>query len=293
MSGVFLGVETGGSKILARLVSEDGDLVAEGRWPTSTPDAAADAISRFVAEAKVGADLRGVGLAAFGPLIVDPDSSDQGRVLATPKPGWTGSNLRRELARRLGVPVRVDTDVNAAALAELTLGAGRDVATLAYITVGTGIGGGLATRSGTLRGALHPEIGHLRLVRAAGDKAQSACPYHADCAEGLAAGPAVAARMAGADLGARPDIQDLVAGYIAQLAVGLVLSWSPHLIVIGGGVGGAAGLLGRIRSAFGQALGDYGVGPVAHADDFIMAPSLADAGLEGALLMAANPEIRP
>jgi fructokinase len=224
-------------------------------------------------------------MAAFGPIIVDPDA-DTGRVLATPKPGWTGSNLRRDLSERLGIHVAVDTDVNAAAIAEQAIGAGRGCASLAYLTIGTGIGAGLALRGTSLRGALHPELGHIRLVRANDDLFASTCPYHADCAEGLAAGPAVQRRLEGSTLDERPEIRDLVAGYLGQLVAATILAWSPHRIVIGGGVGSAPRLIDAIALAYPDTLGGYGVGAHAMTPGFLVPAALADAGLEGALLMA-------
>ncbi len=281
-----LGVETGGTKILARLIDDDG-VLGEARWPTGAPEAAADAIVAFVREtAPADRKLAAIGLAAFGPLLVDAHHPDHGRMLETAKPGWGGSNLRLVLSQRLDAPAVVDTDVNAAALAELAIGAGQGLPNLAYLTVGTGIGAGLATGAGTLKGALHPEVGHIRVIRREGDAFTSTCPFHADCAEGLAAGPAVSARLAGATLDQRSDVAATVADYVAQLAVTLVLTWSPHRIAIGGGVGAAPGMLDEIRRAFTQALSAYGVGSAARDPDFIAAPRLADAGLEGALLMA-------
>lgn len=286
---LFLGIETGGTKILAKLEGKEG-IVATGRWPTTTADDALESILDWIAaNLPAGAQLAAAGVAAFGPLIIDPMALDYGLQLATPKPGWAGSNLRSTLAARLSVPVRVDTDVNAAARAELVRGAETGITSLAYLTIGTGIGAGLANRDGTLSGALHPELGHLRLVRAPGDTMQSACPFHADCAEGLAAGPALKCRLtAGETLETRPDLRSLTASYIAQLCAAMVLAWSPHRIVIGGGVGTAPGLLAEVRTAFTAELGDYGVGPAAHALDFLSPPAFADAGIEGALLMARD-----
>ena len=282
-----LGVETGGTKILARLVSKDGGIAGEARWPTTTPEAAVDAICGFVKDTLSDAQALGaVGIAAFGPLLVDSALPDQGRMLPTAKPGWTGSNLRLDLAHRLRAPAVVDTDVNAAARAELDLGAGRGLPSLAYLTVGTGIGAGLATANGSLQGSMHPEIGHIRLVRQSGDTFASACPFHADCAEGLAAGPALARRLGAASLDERPDVAALTADYIAQVVMVLVLAWAPHRVVVGGGVGVAPGMLEKIRWAFMRSLSAYGVTPVAREPDFIVAPSLANAGLEGALIMA-------
>jgi len=281
----LLGVETGGTKILARVVDSDGATLGEGRWPTTTPDVAADAIVACV-EAS-GASITAGGIAAFGPLIVDAADPDCGRMLETPKPDWSGSNLRAALAGRLGVPVAIDTDVNAAAVAEQALGAGRGLASVAYVTVGTGIGGGLAIDGRTLTGALHPEAGHIRLVRAPGDDVPSACPFHHECAEGLTAGPAVQRRLNGrATLADAPDVAALVAHYVGQLLAGLVLAWSPQRIVLGGGVMSTPGLVAAIDRELLAALGGYGVGPAAVAPDFLTHAALENAGLEGALLMA-------
>ena len=240
MTGIYLaGVETGGTKILACLRDIDsGETIAEGKWATGSAERAAEDLLGFLTSAVPdGGRLAAVGMAAFGPLIVDPASPDYGQMQATTKPGWTGSNLRRALQERLGIPVAVDTDVNAAAIAEQELGAGAGLPSIAYVTVGTGIGAGLAYRGRSLAGALHPEAGHLRLVRRAGDDAPSVCPFHDDCAEGLVSGPAVRKRLGdGRELADDPALLELVADYLGQLAAALVLAWSPNRIVWGGGV---------------------------------------------------------
>lgn len=276
-----LAIETGGTKLLARLVRGDVTL-AEQRWATTTPEAAEDALLAFVS----GHAPAGVGIAAFGPVVVDPDASNYGEVLATPKPGWTGANLRARLAERLGVPVAVDTDVNAAALAEQAIGAGQGCASLGYVTVGTGIGAGLARSGRTLTGALHPELGHVPVVRREGDATPSGCPFHTSCAEGLAAGPGLALRLGGADLADRPDDFAAIADYLGQLFATIVLAWSPHRIVAGGGVLSVPGLRDASAGRMIAALGGYGVGEAVAARDFIVAPALEHAGLEGALILA-------
>lgn len=284
---VFAGIETGGTKILARIVDSGGRALADGRWPTSTPAAALEDLSTFIAEGLTQGRLAGIGVAAFGPLVRDARSSDYGRVLNTPKPAWTGSNLRAGLVGRFAVPVAIDTDVNAAARAEWQQGAGRGVRSLAYVTVGTGIGGGLVVEGRPLAGALHPEIGHIRLARRERDQLRSVCPFHANCAEGLASGPAIARRLpAGRTLADEPAVLDLVADYLGDLAATLVLTWSPERIVWGGGVIAIPGVLERLRCALSGALAGYGVGEAAGAADFCARAALADAGLEGALLMA-------
>lgn len=289
---VFAGIETGGTKIVARIVAADGRALADGRWRTSTPQAALEDLSAFIAEA-VGAQRRlaGIGIAAFGPLVRDARSGDYGRILNTPKPGWTGSNLRAGLAARFAVPVAIDTDVNAAARAEWQRGAGRGVRSLAYVTVGTGIGGGLVVEGRPLPGALHPEIGHIRLSRRTRDRVGSVCPFHENCVEGLASGPAVARRL-GVEraLADEPAVLGLVADYLGDLAATLVLSWSPERIVWGGGVIATPQLLERLRSALSEALSGYGVGDAVSAADFCVRAALEDSGLEGALLMARGSE---
>lgn len=281
-------VETGGTKILARICDADGGTaIAERRWPTGSAEQAGDDLAAFLTELPQGAELAAVGVAAFGPLVVDSSSPDYGRMLATPKPGWTGSNLRAELEARLGVPVAVDSDVNAAAIAEQATGAGKGLASVAYVTVGTGIGAGLAINGETLKGALHPEVGHLLLNRLQGDDVPSNCPFHTNCAEGLVAGGAVRKRLGGgSDLADDPNVIEFVAAYLGQLAASLVLAWSPHRIIWGGGVIAAADLTNLIGLQLRQYLGGYGVGQAAVQPDFCVPAALENAGLDGALMMA-------
>jgi fructokinase len=281
------GIETGGTKILACLRDVHGETIAEGKWATSSADRAAEDLVGFFTSQTANGRLAAVGIAAFGPLIVDPDSADYGQMQATTKPGWEGSNLRRVIEERLNVPVVVDTDVGAAAVAEQELGAGVGLPSVAYVTVGTGIGAGLAYRGRSLVGALHPEAGHLRLVRRGDDDVPSVCSFHHDCAEGLVSGPAVRRRLTGGgELADDPQLVELVADYLGQLAAALVLAWSPNRIVWGGGVIGAAPLIGAIEDAMRKSLGGYGVSPVVDRPEFCVTAKLENAGLEGALLMA-------
>lgn len=283
------GIETGGTKILARLCDRDGgEFVAHGKWATGSADQAAADLLAFLASAvPPTGQLAAVGMAAFGPLIIDPSSSDYGQMQATTKPGWSGANLKSALEARLGVPVAVDSDVNAAAIAEQRIGAGAGLASVAYVTVGTGIGAGLAIRGKSLGGALHPEAGHLRLVRRPDDRVPSVCPFHADCAEGLVSGPAIHRRLGkGRELADDSALLDLVTDYLGQLAAALVLTWSPHRIVWGGGVIGAAPMIGAIEIRLRAVLGGYGVGTAIEQPGFCASAALENAGLEGALLMA-------
>ena len=279
-------IELGGTKVICRAVADDGTAMGERRFATSTPDVAVDDVCGAIESWRAAEALRGIGVASFGPIVVDPASGDFGRFLDTNKPGWSRFDLRAALRGRLGAPLAIDTDVNAAALAELELGAGRGVDSVAYGTVGTGVGGGLASQAGRLHGALHPEIGHLMLRRRAGDDLPSACGFHADCVEGLVSGPALARRLGpGRTLADAPEVAALVAAYLGDLAVLLVLAWAPHRIVLGGGVMSTPGLRERVAQAMREALGNYAA-PGAQGADYVAAPRFSDSGLEGALLMA-------
>ncbi len=289
---LYGGIELGGTKIACRVVEEGGAVRAEERFATSTPAGAIEHLTECLQRALGTRSLRALGVASFGPIVIDETSPHYGRLLQTPKPGWSGFDLRTALASRFPVPLVIDTDVNAAALAEQHSGAARGLHTVAYVTVGTGIGAGLAIEGRTHRGALHPEVGHVRLRRRAGDRHPSTCAFHDDCAEGLAAGPAVARRLgARGALQDAPEIMELVAGYLGDLAANLVLAWAPHRIIFGGGVMAATGLLERVREAMWAAIGDYGVlGP--SQPDFLVPAGLSDAGLEGALLLARSAAAR-
>jgi fructokinase len=281
---VFLAVETGGTKIVWRIADRGGVTLDEGRFATGRPEVAVEAL----VEAVAGRTVAALGVASFGPLVVDPASDKRGTMLATPKPGWAGFNLSRTLADRFGCPFAVDTDVNAAAVAEAKLGAGRGKRAVAYVTVGTGIGGGLVVDGTTLKGALHPEIGHLFVRRAEGDGQVSACPFHADCVEGLAAGPSVQARLAGRRLDEVPEVMGYVADYLGQLVAGLVFAWAPDRIVFGGGVMSTPGLLAQVEVEARRSVAGYGSSLVMGEAGYLAPAALSDAGLEGAMLAARS-----
>lgn len=283
---LIAGIETGGTKILARVSDIGGNVVADGRWATSTADVASQELAAFL-EATGEGKLAAIGIASFGPLITDPASSDYGQMQSTPKPGWSGANIRADLEARFGVPVNVDSDVNAAAIAEQANGAGKGHPTVAYVTVGTGIGAGLAIMGRSLIGVMHPEAGHLPIIRRPGDELPSVCRFHESCAEGLVSGPALSQRLGEArKLSDDPAVVELAAQYLGQLAACLVLAWSPHRIVWGGGAIAEASLTPMIEDAMRKEINGYGVGPAARQLGFCVPAALKDAGLEGALMMA-------
>ncbi len=229
----------------------------------------------------------------FGPLDLRPASPTHGHILSTPKPGWSGADVLGPLRAAFSVPVTLDTDVNAAALAEWQWGVARGCDPTLYLTVGTGIGGGAITGGRPLHGLLHPEMGHVSVRRHPWDPAGFAgiCPFHGDCLEGMASGPALAARW-GADPGSLPADHvawDIEALYLAQALTAYIYILSPQRIVLGGGVMHQPALLDKVREQVRALLGGYieSDAVAGSIDRFIVAPELGDrAGVLGALALA-------
>ena len=286
-------IEAGGTKFQCALVRGDGAVLADRRIPTTEPGETLTRVLGFFADAqqRFGA-VQAFGIGTFGPADLDPRSPTYGRLLMTPMPGWAGADIRGALIERFGRRVAVDTDVNAAALAEAQIGAGRGLRSLAYVTVGTGIGGGVIHDGRPVHGSMHPEMGHIVVRRDPRDREfGGVCPYHGDCLEGLASGPAIQARW-GAPLDALDaghDALDIVGDYLAQLVVSIALVTACERIVIGGGVMAHGALLPRVRAAASRFINGYL--PVARRDAtlerFLVAPALGErSGLIGAALLA-------
>ena len=292
MSALLGAMEAGGTKIVCA-ASKGGEIVAQTRIPTRGPDATLAAALAFF-ETVIGehGDLSALGIAAFGPLDLRSTSPTFGRLLGTPKHGWAGTDLVAPFARRLGCPVVIDTDVNAAALAETLHGVARGCRTAVYVTVGTGIGGGVVVDGRTLRGSPHPEMGHIRVARHERDTAfAGVCPFHGDCLEGVASGPAIVARY-GAPLDALPSDHEAIAvvgHYLGQLAANVLLMISPERIILGGGVMSSEPLLRETRTAAARLLNGYGGygASAASLEQTIVAPGLGErSGIVGALVLA-------
>lgn len=287
MRNVIGAIEAGGTKFVLAIGPSQTEIAARHEIPTRSPEATlAEAAHWFETQGPVDT----LGIASFGPLELDPAAPGFGHITNTPKPGWAGCDIAGYFRDRLSIPVGIDTDVNGAAMAEAKWGAGRGGSSLAYITIGTGIGGGLVIRGEPVHGAGHPEMGHVYVRRAGpGDSFPGACPQHGACLEGLASGTAIRARW-GAPLSDLPpdhDAHGIVAGYVAQLCHALFAIASVETVVLGGGVMKTPGLLERI---------------VAHARDLdngylpgagrrrICKPALGDnAGLIGAQMLAPTP----
>lgn len=288
---LLAGVELGGTKAIA-VLGHGGQIVARASVPTTDPRATLDTLSMILSawRAEHGAPAA-LGIATFGPVSVRAEAADYGRILPTPKPGWTGADVVGALKAATPGPVAIHTDVTAAALAERAAGAAVGCSDLVYITIGTGIGGGVIANGVPVEGAMHPEIGHLLVRRRAGDAFAGTCPFHGDCMEGLASGPAIAARAGrpAEDLSPDDPVWRAVADDLGQGLAALCLTLAPQRIVLGGGVGvGQPQLLPMIRDRVAALLAGYLPFADRAALDALIVPAAlgGDAGPLGALLLA-------
>ena len=290
---VRAGLEAGGTKFVCAVGTGPDDVRARMVIPTTTPEETLGRVAEFFrAQQRTGLIFDALGIASFGPLDLSPTSPSYGRITTTPKPGWAGTDLVGPLGRELGVPVALETDVNGAAYGEHRWGAARGLGSSAYLTVGTGIGGGAVIAGEPLRGLLHPEMGHLHVERHPGDDFAGSCPFHGHCLEGLASGPAIRARFGrpAEDLGDRHrDVVELQAWYLAQLVATVIYLLSPQRIAIGGGVLQLDGLLDALRAGVIRRLG--GALDRASVTDrmgqYLVRPGLGDSsGVLGAFALA-------
>ena len=290
---LIAGVELGGTKIVCLLASGPDDVRDEVRLPTTSPDETLGAVAEVLQCWKAERGFAALGIGSFGPLELDDRAKNYGAIVSTPKPGWNDVDLT-VLGRGLDVPVAIDTDVNGAAFAEGLWGGAQGLRSFAYVTVGTGIGVGSIVNGQSVKGLGHSEAGHLRVGRIAGDVWPGSCPYHGDCVEGLAAGPALLARTGrrGETLSADDPAWEMVVRALGGLLHNLVLTTAPERILIGGGIfGGNDHLFPRLRSALVESLAGYATGDriAAMIDDFVTPPGLGGmAGPLGAIVLGRN-----
>jgi fructokinase len=279
------GIEAGGTKFVLAIGPSPQEITARHTIPTRDPAITLPEAADWFAGHGV---IRSLGIGSFGPVELDASSPRWGFITNTPKPGWAECDLAGFFMDRLGVPVGFDTDVNAAAMAEYAA-SGRAGGGLAYLTIGTGIGGGLVLDGRPVHGIAHPEMGHIYPRRSAGDHDfPGICPHHGDCLEGLASGPAIAARWGASlsDLPADHAAHGIIADYIAQACHMLFASAAVGEIVIGGGVANTPGLVERVAARAQELDAGYLPGGQRHR---IIRPRLgSDAGITGALMLAES-----
>jgi fructokinase len=289
-SAIYGTIEAGGTKFVAGLARSPDDIIETARFDTIDPETTIGAVTGWLQyAAQRHGVLQAIGIASFGPLELDRAAHNWGYITGTTKPGWSNADFAGRIAREFGVPVGFDTDVNGAALAEARWGAAQGHKISVYITVGTGIGGGAIVDGKPLLGLSHPEMGHLRPARHADDLEFSGiCPFHSDCMEGLASGPAIKARWGASlsELEQDHPAHDIIAHYLAQMAVTLQSIMEPGRIIFGGGVMATPGLLLRVQNEASRLGKGYFRG---NAGDVIVLPGLGDrAGLLGGLALAMD-----
>jgi fructokinase len=293
MKKYFGGVEAGGTKFVCIVASGPDDILAQERFPTTSPAETIGKTVEFFQPFVESKQVEAIGIAAFGPVDLDPNSKTFGFITSTPKPGWAQTDLLGATQKALGVPCVFDTDVNVAAQGEYYwIPENRELDPLLYVTVGTGIGVGGIVNGRTLHGLIHPEAGHMFIPHdRSEDPFPGVCPYHEDCLEGLASGPSMAKRW-GQPAETLPDDHpgwDLEARYIGYLISNLVLNFSPKRIVLGGGVPQHTGLIEKIRANVQRQLNAYVRSPkiLDQIDEFIVPPALGSrAGVLGAIALA-------
>ncbi len=280
------GIEGGGTKWVLGAGSGPADLETIS-IPATTPEETLHRAAEFFR----GRGIAALGIGCFGPLDLRPSSPTYGYITSTPKPGWRNTDVLGELRRQLQVPVALDTDVNAAALGEGRWGAAQGLTDFVYLTVGTGIGGGAMVNGRLLHGLTHPEMGHMPIAAHPRDSFHGCCPFHRDCLEGMASGPAIRARwgIPADELSDNHEAWSLEVRYLSGALATIVYTLSPMRIILGGGVMRRRQLFPMIRQELVERLSDYIQAPEILEDinTFIVPPGLGElSGVAGALVLA-------
>ncbi|MBS4223215.1 ROK family protein [Lederbergia citrea] len=280
-------IEAGGTKFVCAVGTEDGKIIERIQIDTLTPEQTMPEVIGFFQKYEIDA----LGIGSFGPVDIDKNSETYGNITSTPKRGWANFPFVKTMEEALNVPIEFNTDVNAAALGEMMHGAARGVDSCLYITVGTGIGGGAVVQGKMLQGLSHPEMGHILVRRHPEDSFIGACPYHQDCLEGMAAGPAIEKRWGkkGHQLQDNEKVWEIESYYLAQALMQYIVIVSPKKIIMGGGVMKQAQLFPLVHQQVKELLNGYVPLPqvTERIEDYIVAPGLGDdAGITGALMLA-------
>ncbi|MDH3215157.1 MAG: ROK family protein [Candidatus Krumholzibacteria bacterium] len=293
MGELYGSIEGGGTKFVCTVASGPHDIRDELRYPTTAPDETIGrAIAFFEKQQKKHGRLSALGIGSFGPIDVDPDSPTWGYVTSTPKAGWSNTDFVGRIRARFDIPIAWDTDVNAAALGEHVWGAAKGLDTFIYITVGTGFGGGGMVRGKLMHGLVHPEMGHIALPHDHDtDPYPGRCPFHGDCLEGMAAGPAISERwgVSGKELPPDHEAWVLEAEYLALGLRTFVCTLSPQRIIMGGGVMQVESLFPLVRARLQKLLNGYVQHPslIDNIDNYVVPPALGkQAGMLGGVALA-------
>jgi len=285
-------IEAGGTKFVCAVGTGPQDLRDEFRFPTTSPDETLKTAIDYFRKQAARSPLQAIGIGSFGPLDLNKESPGYGSITSTPKIQWQNVNIYKTISQALQIPVGFDTDVNGAALGEQKWGAGQGLSDFIYLTIGTGIGGGGILNGEFMHGMMHPEMGHILIPQNLEiDPFEGICPFHKNCFEGLASGPAIEARWGKKtqDLDEDHPAWDLEAQYLALAMVNYTLTLSPQRIIAGGGVMRQKNLLPKIQKKVQELLKNYINIPeiTTKIEDYIVLPRLGDrAGVLGAIALA-------
>lgn len=286
-------IEAGGTKFICGVGNEQGEILERISFPTETPETTLEQAVAFFRDKGVEA----IGIGSFGPINLDRSSPAYGRVTTTPKPGWAGFDFVGYMKRSFPVPIGFDTDVNAAVFGEAKWGAAKGLDSCVYYTIGTGVGVGVYAEGRLVHGLVHPEGGHVLIRRHPEDSFAGACPFHGDCLEGMASGPAIEKRwgVKGSELPDDHQAWEMEAYYLAQALSGVILLLSPKKVILGGGVMHQKQLFPLVRKRVARNLNGYVAAPAIldEMDSYIVPPGLGDnAGLCGALALGIEASLR-
>ncbi|WP_027215968.1 ROK family protein [Butyrivibrio fibrisolvens] len=285
---IYGGIEAGGTKMICVIGDENGRILDRMQIPTKTPEETMPIMIDYFK----GKDIKALGIACFGPIDLNRDSKTYGYITSTPKLAWKNYDIVGAFKKELGVPIGFDTDVNGSLLGEITWGCAKGLTDALYLTIGTGVGGGVMAGGKLLHGMLHPELGHIKMAVADGDTYKGKCPYHGTCFEGMAAGPAIEDRWGkkAVELANDDKVWDLESTYIAQALCTYILTLSPQIIILGGGVMHQEQLFPLIRKKVLEQLNGYIItDELKDIDKYIVPASLNDdQGIMGAVKLAID-----
>ncbi|SER68226.1 fructokinase [Butyrivibrio fibrisolvens] len=288
---IYGGIEAGGTKMICVIGDENGKILDRMQIPTKTPEETMPIMIDYFK----GKDIKALGIACFGPIDLNRDSKTYGYITSTPKLAWKNYDIVGAFKKELGVPIGFDTDVNGSLLGEITWGCAKGLTDALYLTIGTGVGGGVMAGGKLLHGMLHPELGHIKMAVADGDTYKGKCPYHGTCFEGMAAGPAIEDRWGkkAVELTDDDKVWDLESTYIAQALCTYILTLSPQIIILGGGVMHQEQLFPLIRKKVLEQLNGYIVTKeLKDIDNYIVPASLNDdQGIMGSIKLAMDADI--
>ncbi len=281
-------IEAGGTKMVCAIGDEHGKIIEQTSIPTISPEETMPAIIDWFKDKEIAA----LGIAAFGPIDLDRSSETYGSFTTTPKLKWANYNIVKAMKDALHIPIGFDTDVNGSLLGEITYGQAKGLTDAVYITIGTGVGGGVMSNGKLVHGMLHPELGHMKLVPHPDDTYKGHCPFHKNCLEGMAAGPAIEDRWGRKAIELKDDdrVWEMEAYYIAQALTNIILVMSPQMIILGGGVMHQQQLFPLIRKKTKEMLNDYiKTDEIADIDHYIVPASLNDdQGIMGCIKLAID-----